>query len=512
MMRKLFLLILPIVLLTLAVMALVVKLQPENQTVTLTVGLAAPLSGPFQAVGESMRRGAALAVKETNERLELGRFRLRLESADDRSGLKVKNAAIESAHKLVSIDSLIGVVGHYFSTPTMDTSRIYQRRQVPVITPTATNPKVTAGSDWSFSMIPDDFHQAIFLANYVIHGLNRRKIGIIYSKNPYGQSLAGYFGKELEIRGVTPTLRHQIDHISYSPDALAPAYEAIRESEIIFLAMNYKTAAKVIKQLKHEGIKSEFIGAESMGGPHFIREAGIDADNVYAVAPYLPNLFGELSERYRTNFIRTYQRRPDWVATNSYEAVKVLVHAIKKVGPDPVAIRNYLRKTTQEVDAIPGVAGDIYFNPYGASRRPVAIGQVKEGRFLPARFQLTYVKYPELAKARRHKSPIVKIDGRYAKRTTVVFTGIHVNDVRAFDPIESHFEADFLLWFRWDPDQNKKLNFEMTHGEVLNAKIREKYFDKKTRNNFIAYSVSARMEGVFPLHDFPFDQQILKIR
>ncbi len=158
------------------------------------------------------------------------------------------------------------------------------------------------------------------------------------------------------------------------------------------------------------------------------------------------------------------------------------------------------------------MAGDIYFNPYGASRRPIAIGQVKEGRFLPSRFQLIYVKYPELAKARQHKAPIFKVDGRYTKRTTVVFTGIHVNDVRSFDPIKSQFEADFLLWFRWDPDQNKKLNFEMTHGEVLSAKIREKYYHKESKNNFIAYSVTARMEGVFPLHDYPFDHQILKIR
>ncbi len=131
---------------------------------------------------------------------------------------------------------------------------------------------------------------------------------------------------------------------------------------------------------------------------------------------------------------------------------------------------------------------------------------------MPARFQFTYVKYPELVKARKDSVRAFKMDGRFVKRTTVVFTGLHVNEIKSFDPVAGNFVADFLLWFRWDPDQNEKLNFEMTYGKVLAAAIREKYYDQNTNNNFISYDVSAQLDGIFPLKEYPFDRQVLKIR
>jgi hypothetical protein len=46
----------------------------------------------------------------------------------------------------------------------------------------------------------------------------------------------------------------------------------------------------------------------------------------------------------------------------------------------------------------------------------------------------------------------------------------------------------------------------------LAASIREKYYDQSTNNNFISYDVSAQLDGIFPLKEYPFDRQVLKIR
>ncbi|MBF0098886.1 MAG: ABC transporter substrate-binding protein [Magnetococcales bacterium] len=476
------------------------------------IGLAAPLTGPFAEVGLSMRRGAELAISEINKSNELGSIQLRLAVADDRSGLEVNNRAEEAARELVSNNKLLAVIGHYFSASTLAAAPVYQENRIPLIAPTATNPAVTGQFPGNFSIIPDDYYQSVFLANYVLYGLMRQKIAVVHSNTAYGRSLNTYFNRELEVQGGKALQVVEVDGVNFRAEELLPHLKALSEAEIILLAMNYTGAATVIKWLKDKGIAADFIGGESLGGPHFIRSAGIYAENVYAVTPYLPNLLGESARRYEANFVQTYQTNPDWVATHSYEAVRLLASAIQQVGPVRASVRQWLSKILREEDAIDSIGGPLYFDSNGSSRRPIAIGEVKGGRFVPARFQFTYVKYPELVKARKDSVRAFKMDGRFVKRTTVVFTGLHVNEIKSFDPVAGNFVADFLLWFRWDPDQNEKLNFEMTYGKVLAAAIREKYYDQNTNNNFISYDVSAQLDGIFPLKEYPFDRQVLKIR
>ncbi|MBF0178506.1 MAG: ABC transporter substrate-binding protein [Magnetococcales bacterium] len=486
---------------------------PERKEV-LAIGLGAPLSGPFREIGHSMRRGAELAVQHINQRGELKNFTLELVPADDKSGTNVNVQAEKAARELMTRSNIVGVVGHYFSVPTIDAGDIYRMHSIPFVTPSATLPTLTANNDWAFGIMPDDYYQALFLANYVIHGLNRKKIAVIHSRDPYGNSLSEFFVKELQVNNLKPTVFVGLDKENFQPERLKEHIDALNQSEIVFLAMNYVNAAKAIQFLRKNSMNADFIGAESLGGAHFLQEAGIYAEDVYAVTPYLPSLFGEESKHYQHDYIKEFQREPDWVSTYSYEAVKLLAHAIGQVGKDGTRMRNFMRKMISHQEALSGIAGDLHFNETGSSRRPLSVGQVKQGRFIPARFQLTPVKYQELAKAKSEEegADIFTMEGRFMKRATVVYTGIHVDEIKAFNPVEGSFVADFNLWFRWDPGRNKNLDFEMTYGKVLTASVREKYFDDKTNNNFISYAVSSRMVDEFPLHEYPFDQQVLKIR
>ena len=483
-----------------------------RQKEVIYIGLGAPLTGPFENVGFSMQRGVELAIKEVNRNGFLEKYELKLTTANDHSQLNLSLDSEKSARKILQQPNLVGVVGHYFSQPTITAGELYKIYKIPFITPTATQPELTADNEWGFGIMHDDYYQSLFLANYVIYGLARKKVAVIHSKNPYGQSLNSFFTAELLVKNIHPTITIEIDHINFDSDELTENLEQFAKSDIVFLAMNYTNAAKVIKFLRKNGINTDFIGGESLGGEHFIQEAGIYADNVYAVTPYLPSLFGESSKHYQINYLREFQQEPDWVSAFSYEAAKLLAHAIREVGKDSTDIRNFLRRINSEQNAVPSIAGDIIFNDLGSSRRKLSVGQVKNGRYIPARFQLTNVRYQELAKAQQQKQQVFSVDARYMKRATVVYTGIHVNEITSFDPVEDNFVVDFNLWFRWDPGKNKNLDFEMTHGKVLTAMVREKYFDKRTNNNFISYSVSARLVDHFDLQAYPFDKQTLRIR
>ena len=506
--------LLNIILIALLLMAGVIYLSVgmAKHKEVLTIGLGAPLSGPFKEVGLSMQRGVELAIKEVNKTNFLPKYKLKLASADDHSDLNDSHQADKSAKKLIKHSNLAAVIGHYFSRPSKKAGEIYKIHNIPFISPTSTLPELTGDNEWAFGIMPDDYYQSLFLANYVIHGLERKKVAIVHSKNSYGKSLNTYFSNELAVQNIQPTITVEIDPVNLQSDELKEYIKQFSDSDIVFLAMNYTNAAKVIKLLRKNGMDTDFIGGESLGGSHFIQEAGIYADGVYAVTPYLPSLFGEASKHYQINYLREFQREPDWVSTFSYEATKLIAQTIREVGKEGVDIRNHLRKMISEQDSIPSIAGELFFNELGSSRRKLSVGQVKFGRYMPARFQLTHVKYQELGKAQQRKLKVFTMDGQFMKRATVVYTGIHVNEITSFDPVEGDFVVDFNLWFRWDPGKNKNLDFEMTHGKVLSASVREKYFDKRSNNNFISYTVTARLVDHFPLQEYPFDKQTLRIR
>ncbi|MBF0283283.1 MAG: ABC transporter substrate-binding protein [Magnetococcales bacterium] len=486
---------------------------------TYFLGLAAPLTGEFKDAGLSMKRGVALAVKEMQESGELGDLNLELQVGDDQSVVGDAKNAVQVAKELTSNEKLLGVVGHYFSQSTIEADKVYIEKKIPVITPTSTHPDVTAGSDWTFSVIFDDAYQGSFLANYVLWGLGRQRIAVIHATNLYSVSLKDQFVKELARNRWRPSVVIEVplDEMkgggeAFNPASLQGRLQELQQADIIFIPFNYKNAAKLVRFLKNKGIRADFIGPESVGGDLFVREAGVYADNVYAITPFLPNLYGEEARLFQMHFLKEYQTSPDWIATYAYEAVRLYAKAIKEVGPDREGIKNALARINSEANAMPSIAGDLYFNSAGSTKRAIAIGQVKEGTYQPARFQITPVKFPELVRAQKDPGIVFYWDGRMMKRTTLVFTGLHVKEIREFDPIQGSFKADFLLWFRWDPNRNPKLSFEMTHGRVETVRIRDMHQDAVNKNNFIMYDVSATMKDNFNLEQYPFDKQTLRIR
>ncbi|MBF0421848.1 MAG: ABC transporter substrate-binding protein [Magnetococcales bacterium] len=485
-------------------------IAPRKQI--LTIGLAGPMSGPYADVGLSMKRGAMLAIKDINQSGKLEKYELRLAVVDDRSTAKYNGYAEKSAKKLVETPGLIGIIGHYFSIASIVAGDVYRSSRIPFISPSATLPVVTADNEWAFSIMPDDYFQSRFLANYVLHGLDRKNIAVINDNTAYGRSLKEYFTAEMKINDVTPTVVAEMNYKDVNMELFKNRIKQFSDSDMIFLAMNYTNAAEIIKLLRKNGVETDVIGGESLGGELFIRNAGIYAEDVYAVTPYLPSLFGEASKQFQIAFLKEFQVEANWISTYSYEAAQLIAHALGQEAGNGTEVRNILRKMIKKQDAMPSIAGDLYFNERSFSQRNLWVGQVKHGRYIPARFQLTHIKYQELAKMRQTDSDIFYFDNHFMKRATVVYTGIYIDEIETFDPVQGNFVANFNLWFRWDPGKNKNLDFEMTYGKVLTAAVREKYFDKKTNQNFISYSVSARMTDHFPLYYYPFDQQILKIR
>lgn len=89
-----------------------------------------------------------------------------------------------------------------------------------------------------------------------------------------------------------------------------------------------------------------------------------------------------------------------------------------------------------------------------------------------------------------------------------VYVGVHLNDVSDFDLKAGRFKADLTLWVKWlGEDDVPRLvfpNAEVDDLAELESEVEGHWHSKRWR-------LQGTFRGDFPVHDFPFDRQTLRM-
>jgi ABC-type branched-subunit amino acid transport system substrate-binding protein len=105
-------------------------------------------------------------------------------------------------------------------------------------------------------------------------------------------------------------------------------------------------------------------------------EAGPAAEQI--ICPLLVEP-GAAWPAFEDQFQRRYQRSPDFAAAATYDAVQLLVAAVRKAGLNRVRIGDALR----ELSPWDGTAGPVRWDPLGGNTRPARLGQISAGKITP---------------------------------------------------------------------------------------------------------------------------------
>src|SRR4029079_18422889 len=115
---------------------------PPPPSIEIKIGHVGPLTGGIAHLGKDNENGARLAIAEANAakiKIDGKDAKFVLVAEDDQADPKVGTTV---AQKLVDA-KVAGVVGHLNSGTTIPASAIYNQAGIPVITGSATNPKLT---------------------------------------------------------------------------------------------------------------------------------------------------------------------------------------------------------------------------------------------------------------------------------------------------------------------------------------------------------------------------------
>lgn len=365
-------------LICLASLTLVLQPLAARADLTVKIGQVSPLTGELSHIGKDDENGVRLAIEDLNSRkIRIGGQDVTfvLDSQDDAADPKT---AVTVAQKLVD-DGVAGVVGHANSGTSIPASRIYSAAGVPMITESATNPKLTQqGLTNVFRMVANDVRQGAVIGTYLVRDLGARKVAIVDDRTAYGQGLADEIEKSVKAAGGNVVAREYGTDKTTNWMAILTTIKSRQPEGIAFTGGDTQAAA-FVQQAQRLGLKVKLIAGDEACTPQFIKLAGsaMNNDTYCTLAGVPPAKMPQGPE-----FFKRYQQRfgvpVQLYAPYAYDAVLAMADAMQAAGStDP---KVYLPKL--RASKLDGVTGAIQFDEKGDIRNgAITVRQFEAGNW-----------------------------------------------------------------------------------------------------------------------------------
>jgi branched-chain amino acid transport system substrate-binding protein len=314
----------------------------------IEMGLIMPLSGQYAVFGEQARRGAEQAVTDINAAGGVLGQKIKLTVTDDACDPK---QAVTAATQMVS-KNIKMVVGHYCSGSAIPASKVFIDEKVVLITPAATNPKLTdEGGPGVFRTCGRDDKQGVVIGQTVLKEFKDKKLAILHDKSAYGRGLAEEVKKVVNGGGVKEAMF----------EAIRPGekdYSAII-IELVVLGGYHTEAGLILRQLRAAGSKAQMIGGDALTTLELWSIAGPAAEGLLMTFGPDPRNMPEAQAAVKA--LRAAGWEPEGYTLYTYAAVQAFAQAATKAG---VATFDKLTPVLHS-EKFKTVMGDVSFDKKG---------------------------------------------------------------------------------------------------------------------------------------------------
>jgi branched-chain amino acid transport system substrate-binding protein len=352
----------------------------ETSDEVVRIGIFEPLSGPDGSYGKLEKQGIELAYSLYPE--VLGK-KVKLIYEDNRSDPDYSEVAAEKLIKnRVSV-----VLGSYGSSNSMIGGSLFEKARIPAIGITCTNPLVTSINPYYFRVCFIDTFQGAVMAKHAFEHDGAVKAAIIQEKdNDYYGTLAQVFADKFkELTGDEAPIVSTTNYNKGDTD-FQSQINAIKaaEPEVLFIPGQTAEAGLIMKQARDAGIKAEFLGIyEWDNDQSLIDIAGAAAEGCVFMSLYDPNI---LMTKQTQIFLDAYKLKygqdaePSRAEALGFDAYLAALDGISRAGTatNGQALMESLLLTRE----LPGVTGEITFDPKGDAIKPAVIKTVLNGAFI----------------------------------------------------------------------------------------------------------------------------------
>ena len=322
----------------------------------IKLGVAGPITGPNAAFGAQLKNGTEQAVEDINAAGGILGQKIEVSVGDDVSDPK---QGVSVANKFVG-DGVTLVVGHFNSGVTMPASEVYAENGILMITPSATNPKVTERGLWNvFRTCGRDDQQGKLWSDYVQANFKGKKIAIVHDKTTYGQGLADAAKGFLNKAGVKEVLYEGVNTGEKDYSALVSKIKA-SGADLLLWGGLHTEGGLIIRQMRDQGLKTVMMSGDGITSDEF---ATIGGDGVVGtLMTFGPDPRKNPAAQDVVAKFKAKNFEPEAYTLYSYAAVQIMAQAAeeaKSVEPKKIA------EVMHSGKAFKTVIGDISYDKKG---------------------------------------------------------------------------------------------------------------------------------------------------
>ncbi|MCP4751976.1 MAG: branched-chain amino acid ABC transporter substrate-binding protein [Proteobacteria bacterium] len=291
----------------------------------IKIAVAGPHSGDLAPYGIPPKNAVILAAEKINAAGGILGRKIEIVAEDDVCKPEV---ATNVASKLVG-EGVVAVIGHVCSGATIAAMSVYRDNNIPVISPSATNPDLTLKGDnpMFFRTIPHDAAQAVLQAKFIVEYLKAKTVAVVHDKGDYGKGLALLVKQNLEKKGVNIVLLEGVTPNAVDYSALI---QKIRKAnpDVVAFGGYHPEGSKIVTQARKKKVTAHFISGDGLKDPSFIKIGGKYAEGYFVSSPAdISNIPATIEV---TAALKERGQQPGNFGLQAHAAITTVFNAIKQ--------------------------------------------------------------------------------------------------------------------------------------------------------------------------------------
>ena len=330
--------------------------------------------------GLPAKRGVELAVAAINKAGGINGQKLEVIFEDEKDS---PTSAVNAVQKLINVDKVVAIIGPMTSGAALAAAPSANEAKIPMVTPTATSPKVSGAGAYIYRGCSRIDKQAEALTTYIAQTYKPKTVGILYSNEPYGKGCNDLFSKYFDQLGIKVVATESFMRGAKDFKAQLTNIKAANP-DILFIPGYYQETAPAAAQARQLGLNQRIVGVYGDIAPIYIELAGKAAEGHLVASEYHEEYDTPRNKEFKEAYYALVKSIPNepvniMFAALTYDMTNLVAEGMKKYGPTPDGIKKFL----DEVKDYDGVTGRLSFNPdHDVVKGDVALFEVKNGKYV----------------------------------------------------------------------------------------------------------------------------------
>jgi len=313
------------------------------------IGFTGPLTGPAAYMGDVNKKTVLMIAEQINAAGGIDGHPIEIIVYDSENK---PDTTVQVFNRLIKKDEVLVIVGPTTSIEAMAALPIAEQTKTPTVMPVGTSEVVKPIRKYVFKT-PISEADAVAKDLDYLKEKNLTRIAVVTSQDGYGEAGREAIEKLAPAKGIEIILKEKV---SFEDKDMTPIVFKVKRSgaQALLEWTHLRPSVILTRNIKQVGLDIPVICSFGAVQDAWVKAVGVEAAEGKIGATYkfmdaesLPDNDPQkpVILKYQKTFFEKYGENPIQFGANAYDAMHIIIMALKKAGPDKEKIRNAIEET-----------------------------------------------------------------------------------------------------------------------------------------------------------------------